>query len=164
MTHQDETISGIKAECIRQGMIMPEQIAYVLATVNWETRHTFRPVKEAYWLSEGWRKRHLWYYPYYGRGFPQVTHKENYEKFGKLLHIDLVGNPDLALSLDNSIYILVHGFKHGTFTGKSIWDYINEERVDYIGARKIINGKDRAHEIAKLAEEYYSEVYNDVRK
>lgn len=32
---------------------------------------------------------------YYGRGLIQLTHKENYERYGKLIGIDLVGNPDL---------------------------------------------------------------------
>lgn len=32
---------------------------------------------------------------YYGRGFIQLTHKENYEKIGKLIGVDLVNNPEL---------------------------------------------------------------------
>ena len=47
----------------------------VLATVEWETNKTFQPVREAYWLNEDWRRAHLKYYPYYGRGFVQLTWK-----------------------------------------------------------------------------------------
>lgn len=32
---------------------------------------------------------------YYGRGFIQLTHKENYEKIGKLIGVDLVNKPEL---------------------------------------------------------------------
>lgn len=34
-------------------------------------------------------------YKYRGRGFNQITFKANYERFGKLLNLDLVNNPDL---------------------------------------------------------------------
>jgi hypothetical protein len=34
-------------------------MAYVLATAYHETNRTMQPVKEAYWLSEDWRKTHL---------------------------------------------------------------------------------------------------------
>lgn len=35
-------------------------------------------------------------YKYRGRGYFQLTGKENYARYGKMLGIDLVGNPDLA--------------------------------------------------------------------
>lgn len=37
---------------------------------------------------------------YYGRGFLQITHKENYEKIGKMIGKDIVKNPDLLLDPD----------------------------------------------------------------
>ena len=46
------TVAAIEAECIRQGLTLKVQIAYVLATVEWETNNTFRPVREAYWMPE----------------------------------------------------------------------------------------------------------------
>ena len=49
--------------------------AYGLATAWWETNKTMQPVREAYWLSEAWRKPNLRYYPHYGRGYVQLTWK-----------------------------------------------------------------------------------------
>jgi peptidoglycan hydrolase-like protein with peptidoglycan-binding domain len=71
------TIEAIKWECRAQGIGLNTQTAYVLATTQWETNQTFKPVREAYWLSENWRKTHLRYHPFYGRGFVQLTWKNN---------------------------------------------------------------------------------------
>lgn len=138
-------------ECILQGITQKEQIAYILATAEWETNHTYEPVKEAYWLSETWRKNNLRYYPYYGRGLVQITWEKNYQKFANILNIDLVSNPDLALVFDVAKFILVYGFKHGSFTGKNISDFINKTKIDYIGARQCINGTDHALDIKEIA-------------
>jgi hypothetical protein len=37
------------------------------------------------------------------------------------------------------------------FTGKKLADYITKNRVDYVGARRIINGTDRAKLVAGYA-------------
>jgi hypothetical protein len=138
-------------ECILQGITQKEQIAYILATTEWETNYTYNPVKEAYWLSETWRRKNLRYYPYYGRGLVQITWEENYKKFSDILNIDLVGNPDLALDFDVAKFILVYGFKHGSFTGKNISEFINKTKVNYLGARQCINGTDHASDIKQIA-------------
>lgn len=157
MTRQ-ETIDAIIKECYAQGIKKAEQIQYILATVQHETNDTFKPVKEAYWLSEKWRKRNLRYYPYYGRGFVQITWESNYKKFSALLTVDqgepvdLVKNPDLALDIKNAIFILVYGMKHGIFTGKNLDDYFNDNGSNFVKARKIINGYDKAEHIALLAQ------------
>jgi predicted chitinase len=145
------TVAAIEDECKRQGLVLKTQIAYVLATTEWETNDTFRPVKEAYWLSESWRRRNLRYFPYYGRGFVQLTWKYNYARYTELLGIDLVKEPDRAMEPAIANFILVHGFKYGVFTGKKITDYINAKHTDYIGARRCINGKDKAAKIAAIA-------------
>ncbi len=148
---QAESIRRIREECEKQGISLKKQVNYIIATVAWETNHTFMPVREAYWLSENWREENLSYYPYYGRGFVQITGIDNYRKYEKILRLDLVNNPDLALDFDVSVFILVHGFKHGLFTGLKISDFISERSADYEGARKCINGTDKAMEIAMIA-------------
>lgn len=62
---------------------LPVKAAYVIATSYWETNKTMVPVKEAYWLSENWRKDNLRYYPWYGRGYVQLTWEDNYKKASK---------------------------------------------------------------------------------
>lgn len=147
-------IAAIKAECDKQGLNLAEQQAYVLATVDWETGHTFKPVREAFWKDEEWRRQNLRYYPYYGRGYVQLTWKDNYSKYAAILGIDLVNNPDLALEPATAVFILVHGFRTGAFTGKKIVDYINEAHTDFLDARRCINGLDKAEEIAAIAAQF----------
>lgn len=148
------TIDAIRWECQSQGIGLQTQMAYVLATVEWETARTFKPVREAYWLSENWRKRNLRYYPFYGRGYVQLTWKNNYQKYSTLLGVDMVTNPDLALDTNIGLFVLVHGFKVGTFTGRKITDYINLNTTDFLRARRCINGNDQASKIAALANNY----------
>lgn len=151
---QKGTSAAIRGECRKQGIGLPAQIAYVLATTDWETGHTFEPVREAYWQDEGWRRRNLRYYPYYGRGYVQLTWEDNYRKYADILGIDLVTKPDLALDPQIALFILVHGFKTGAFTGKKISDYIRAGKTDFINARRCINALDRAEEIAALAKKF----------
>ena len=154
---KEGTIAAIKWECKAQGIGLNTQIAYVLATTKWETAQTFKPVKEAFWLSEDWRREHLKkYYPYYGRGYVQLTWKNNYQKYSQILGVDLVNNPDEALKENIALFILVHGFKTGTFTGRKITDYIDSSKTDFLNARRCINGTDHAHDIADFAKQYLS--------
>jgi hypothetical protein len=46
------------------------------------------------------------------------------------------------------------GMTKGIFTGKKLSDYIADGRRDYVNARRIINGTDRAKEIAAIADDY----------
>ena len=160
-SNRESTIAAIKSECILKGLDLKPQIAYVLATVDHETKHTFKPVREAYWLSNPdahLKKHHPEYYPYYGRGFVQLTWKLNYEKYGQLTGMDLVKSPDSALDPGVSLFILVHGFKTGGFTGRKLEDYINATRTDFFNARRCINYLNRADDIAALAEIYLSKL------
>ena len=146
-----ESAHYVREECIRQGLVLEDQIAYVIATADWETAHTLQPVVEAYWMDEEYRNN-LTYAPYFGRGLVQLTWEDNYKKYEDLLGIPLVAEPDLALDYKTALFILVHGFINGTFTGAKITDYIYEGFTDYYNARRCINGTDAANEIAQTAE------------
>ena len=56
-------------------------------------------------------------FPYFGRGLIQLTGKANYQKYGDLIGVNLVGNGDLAIQEDNSykiasIYMTGRVFSH----------------------------------------------------
>ena len=84
----------------------------------------------------------------------QLTWKRNYERYGDILGLDLVNNPDTALDAAVSLFVIGHGFKTGTFTGRKITEFINDAATDYKNARRCINGLDKWDEIEKLAEQY----------
>jgi putative chitinase len=143
----------ILAKC-RKYDLLRNQAAYVLATAFWETNRTMKPVVEAYWLSEEWRRKNLRYYPWYGRGFVQLTWEKNYIRAGKILKVDLTTDPRKALDPEISASVLVLGSLDGWFTGKKLGDYITLSRSDYKGARRVVNGTDKAAEIAAIAVDY----------
>lgn len=137
-------------------------LAYMLATAYWETARTLQPIEE---YGKGKGRRYgkkikmsgiTYTKPdkiYYGRGFVQLTWYENYEQMGRLLKVNLLEEPELALDLDIATKILFEGMTKGTsnfgdFTGKSLEMYFNATKDDPVNARKIINGLDKAQTIA----------------
>ena len=170
---KQKTIKLIREKCELLGVVKPEQIQYIIATAEHETGGTFEAISEKggkKYLSRMYDPvlgKTQWHrdramkmgnteqgdgVKYKGRGLVQLTWKVNYAKYGKILGIDLVNNPDLALDLDVAVYILVHGMKHGVFTGRNLDKYINENGTNFIDARRIINGTDKAVKIAVLAQ------------
>lgn len=136
-----------------QGLLR-NQCAYVLATSYWETARTMKPVVEAYWLTEDWRRKNLHYYPWFGRGFVQLTWEANYKKAAAELGVPLDKDPTLALDPVNAVKIAVTGMREGWFTGKKLSDYIDLQHSDFTSARRIINGTDKAAQIAQIAQQY----------
>lgn len=149
--------------------------AYCLATPVVETNSTMQPIKEyggsAYFRRmydiEGERPakaRELGNLTpgdgarFAGRGYVQLTGKANYARAGQALGVDLVGNPDLAMRPDLAAKIMRHGMAGGWFTGKSLETYLKEasDLEWFTKARRIINGQDRAIEIAQYALEFQS--------
>lgn len=142
-------------ECRIAGLMRP-QAAYVLATAYWETARTMKPVKEAYWVknASSWRKKNLRYWPWFGRGYVQLTWERNYKLAGRKLGMDLTTDPDVVMKPDISAKILVMGSEEGWFTGKTLDDYITLDSTNFKGARRIINGTDKASKIAVIARAY----------
>ena len=126
------------------------QAAYVLATVKWESANTFQPIKEKR-ARPGTKLRatqdRYWNTGAYGRGLVQITWPKNYEKFGMPDPVDY----DLALKPEKAYLILSVGMREGMFTGKKLSDYVNDRETDYHDARRVVNGTDRADEIASIA-------------
>jgi len=137
--------------------------AYALATACHETNCTMQPVREAYWLSEGWRRNNLRYYPFYGRGYVQLTWKANYEKADRELGLGgrLTCDLDLAMDPDIAAKITVRGMQEGWFCGDKSGKRHNLARHvpangaagldQFTSARRIINGTDKAAKIAAEA-------------
>lgn len=141
---KQETVDGINSildEWEKQNAYDPRWLAYILATTKWETAHTFQPIRETGGQAYLRSKR---YYPYYGRGFVQLTWDYNYEKYG------IKNNPDKALEPRIAAYILIHGMVNGVFTGKKLSNYFSNSKDDPVNARRIVNGTDRAQEIAAI--------------
>jgi hypothetical protein len=133
----------------------PRWTAYCLATAFHETAHTMLPIAEY-----GRGKGKAYGEPingkvYYGRGYVQLTWIKNYETIGKLLKVDLVGNPELALDARLATGIMFEGMIRGSFTGKRLSDFFNDAKTDWSNARKIINGLDRASMIAGYARQFH---------
>lgn len=70
---------------------------------------------------------------YRGGGWPQLTGKANYAKFG------LDKDPDRILEPKVSAWVLVAGMLGGKFTGLKLSKFINADGADYVGARAVVN-------------------------
>ena len=133
------------------------QAAYMLATVKHECADTWKPIQE---YGKGAGRKYgepvkvispsgeVLERVYYGRGYVQLTWENNYLKMDELL--GLTGDsslhlyPENALNPDIAYKIMSKGMRGGSFTGRSLEDFIRGKVCDYFKARKIINGTDRA--------------------
>ena len=131
------------------------QLAYIMATAYHETAHTMLPIEE---YGKGKGKKYGERDPqtgerYYGRGYVQLTWKDNYAKQSKKLGLGdkLVTDPNTVMVQSIALAILFHGCMDGDFTGKALDDYINDDVCDFRNARRVVNGLDRAEDIEKYA-------------
>lgn len=153
----------------------PIHFAYILATIYHETAGTFLPLEEygkgktrtygrvydinghqvGYCNGEKTRTYKISEYPnlYYGRGYVQLTWYDNYKRFSDLLGIDILTFPKKACEIDIATKITVLGMTKGLFTGYSLKRAFKFGLTDseWINARKIINGTDKADKIATEA-------------
>ena len=148
--------------------------AYILATSFWETGREMKAVKE-----KTDKTGEQYFFRMYdingsrpkvakslgntipgdgikfaGRGQVQLTGRTNYTNMGKYLKLDLVNKPDLLLDTKISARVLVYGLLNGSFTGVSIKKYLKSTKTDYVNARRVVNGVDKAEEIANIAKSF----------
>ncbi|MDO9428467.1 MAG: hypothetical protein Q7T93_16745 [Methylobacterium sp.] len=150
-----------------------DALAYCLATAFHETARTMLPVKE--YGGEAYYRR--MYDPqgerpavaktlgntapgdgvkFAGRGYVQLTGRANYRRAtGELQALgildrtmDLTATPDMALVPDVAAAIMFRGMAEGWFTGRKLSQYFGAGVTNATGARAIINGSDKAYEIA----------------
>lgn len=88
-------------------------------------------------------------YRFRGRGDPHLTGRKNYAWASTVTGIDLVAEPDRALDPELTYTIATRGMLRGAFTGRAFRHFTRAGGAfDPIGARRIINGTDRAALIA----------------
>lgn len=140
----------------KEAGLLRNQLANVLAQCRWEVGDAMQPVRETFATSDAqakarltaawksgkltWVKSDYWSSGFFGRGFIQLTHRENYAKASRAIGVDLVANPSLALEPSVSARIAVVGMRDGWFTGKKLSDYITLSSSNFLGARAIVNG------------------------
>lgn len=147
-------------------------LAYLLGTAFHETDRKMQPIHE-YGGANYFNKR---YGPgtavgrslgntqpgdgarFHGRGYVQLTGRRNYADWKNRLGVDLVGNPDLALDAGIAARILIEGSIIGTFTGKRLDQYFSPTKEDWVNPRRIINGLDKANNIAGYAKQFYAAI------
>ncbi|HZG30521.1 MAG TPA: hypothetical protein VE079_18860 [Ensifer sp.] len=99
--------------------------------------------------GDGWRFR--------GRGLVQITGRRNYRCFG------IEGAPDKALDPSIATRILINGMVSGAFSGARLSDYFRPGREDWVKARAIVNGRDKAELVAGYGRVFWEGLRADSR-
>jgi len=157
----DQLLDFIRADEVITDL---RHLAYMLATVKHEDADTWWPITEygnrAYFdkynagTKLGKRLGNIHKgdgYLFRGRGYPMITGRDNYDRLGRNIGVDLIANPEKATIPEIAFKIMLVGMVKGLFSGKKLSDYIHNGVCDYVGARRIINGTDQAEKIAKYA-------------
>lgn len=147
-----------------------DTLAYALATGYHETGARMVPVREGFATTDAGARRAVnalakkrgpnsavakyakpagpYGHVYYGRGHVQLTWLVNYEASSKDAGVDLVKNPDAMLDPVISARVLIKGLLDGRWNGsrKGLRFYL--DKGDVKGARRTVNGTDKADTIA----------------
>lgn len=152
------------------------KLAYILAGVFHETGGRMVPVREGFAATDAGARRAVkklfdqgriktnYAEPvngvsYYGRGRIQNTWESNYRKLSERFNVPLVDDPDLLIrdgALDARVTVVGH--MEGLWTGKKLSDYFNGNTSDPKGARRVVNGTDKASLIATHYEAFLAAV------
>lgn len=166
------TIDAMLDEWERRALTDLRWLAYMFATIRGECGAAMAPVREGFSKTDAearaFVRRQGYAYAavvngqvYYGRGLVQLTWHRNYVVMGKLLGIPLAENPALALVPDVAVQILFEGMLRGEsgrgdFTGVSLETYFDGQKEDWLNARRIINGTDKASTFAAWGKRFYA--------
>lgn len=149
----------------KYGYGLDTALAYILAISYHETGRRMQPVRETFATSDKqaiarleaawkagkltWVRTPYWRAGWFGRGDVQLTHEANYkgplreavlDEFG----VDIYEDRDQVLRPDISAFILIEGVTKGEttksdFTAHTLETFINENKTDYVNARKTVN-------------------------
>lgn len=154
--------------CLRHGVTDPHHVANVLAQVYHETGGHMLGIKETVYASHkdknpsdaavikrldaAWAKGQLgsvrtpyWRDGWFGRGPIQITHRDNYVKFERILGVPLTKNPALALDPKIGADIAVIGMRDGVFRNLRLSQYTFPRDLanpQGTNPRRIVNGND----------------------
>lgn len=145
------------------GILTPLTLIGALATVRVECGRSFKPVVEIAsgevyegrkdlgntQVGDGVRFK--------GRGYIQLTGRDNYKTYGEKLGIDLVNNPDLTLQPEVSAKILALYFKNRAVN-------VACNNNDWLEVRKKINGVNRSTGLPNGWNEFESVVNQYLKK
>jgi len=123
-------------------------LAYMLATTFHETAQTMWPIEE---IGKGSGQDYGKTDPetgqaYYGRGFVQLTWRDNYAKADVNIDEEFGIDPNMEWEAENALVpkyaaaVMFLGMEQGWFRQHKLSDYFNEEDDNPIEARDIING------------------------
>lgn len=121
-------------------------LAYMLATTFHETSREMMPIEE-YGEGEGQpygEKDPETGQRYYGRGFVQLTWRDNYARADRELGLE--DEASCEWQADNALVpwiaarVMYQGMAEGWFRGDRLTDFFNDIDDDPFGAREIING------------------------
>jgi hypothetical protein len=137
-------------------------VSYMFATVVIETQNRdlsfgaieIKPNRIESKLENYWKEDFETGESYYGRGWVQLTHKEQYKLASNALKIDFLRHPEKALEYDNSYEILFRSLYEGwleTYRGDvngnaakkpiniRLTDFVSQSYVNYGLARAAVN-------------------------
>lgn len=134
-----ESVKLIVKTCLEEGVIDHGQIAHVLGQCEHETHFIY--AKELNCASQASKYGYQGGAQYCGRGYIQITHLDNYKKFGKILSQDFVNNPDAVKDPTIAAKIAVLGCRDGLFRrSHKLERYCKNGTNDFYNGRKIVNG------------------------
>ena len=126
-------------------------IAYLLATAFVDSR--LIPTEETMSANPAVARIQKRYFDlgFQGRGYVHFTGAIAYKRFADASKTDVNVNPASALIPLNAAKCLAAGAIGGKFTGRAIEQFINGKSVDFMNARRAVNGNLNAKQIADLA-------------
>jgi hypothetical protein len=183
---QVDGMNVILDEWDKRALTQLSWLAYMLATAYHETAHTMQPVIETFnpahdkvnpsvdtaiarldhawgagrlpWVKQPYWRKDAGGMSWLGRGFVQLTHKSNYQNAQTKTGITCVAQPELMLQANPAATVMFGGMMEGWFTSHKLSDYLGNGKRDLVRARMIINGLDRALEIAGYAKHFLAAV------
>lgn len=163
-------IEGLLDAFATHGDDKDDTLAYGLATAYHETGRRMVPVREGLASTDAGARRAvkalakergpnsavakyaqptgMYGHVYYGRGHVQLTWLDNYRNSSADAGVDLVQFPDKMLDPEISARVLWKGLLDGRWNGAKRGLRFYLDKADPIGARRTVNGTDKAAEIA----------------